>query len=121
MEAEIRKPVESEEYESPERCFILEIGNDPGDELVSIARARVLPGVTTRRHRLSGVSERYVIAAGTGRVEVEGLEAAVVTAGDVVRIPAGIGQRITNIGAEDLIFYCVCTPRYRPACYTALE
>jgi mannose-6-phosphate isomerase-like protein (cupin superfamily) len=121
MHAEIRRAAERQEVESPERCFILEVGNDPGDELVSIARARVLPGVTTRWHRLTGVTERYVIAAGTGRVDLEGLEAAVVTAGDVVRIPPGIAQRITNIGPEDLVFYCVCTPRYRPDCYTALE
>jgi mannose-6-phosphate isomerase-like protein (cupin superfamily) len=118
---EVRRASEVEEFESSERCFILEIANDVDDESVSIARARVEPGVTTDRHRLRGIAERYVVAAGLGRVEIGELAPFEVTAGDVVRIPADVPQRIANIGTEDLIFYCVCTPRFRSDSYESLE
>ena len=121
MRAEIRKAGQFEEVETPERCSIAEVANDAGYELVSIARARVKAGVTTRWHSLAGVSERYLIVAGTGRMEIGGLEAAEVAAGDVARVPAGVPQRITSTGTGDLIFYCICTPPFTPACYTAME
>lgn len=104
-----------------ERCLIAEIANDPDDEEVSIARARVRSGTATAWHRLSGITERYIIVAGQGRAEVEGLEPADVTAGDVLRIPAQCAQRIINTGETDLIFYCVCSPRFRPENYETLE
>ena len=121
MRAEIRKANAINETGTQERCHILEVANDPGDETVSIARARVEPGVTTALHRLKGVSERYIIVAGVGRVEVGGLEPTEVAPGDVVRIPPGTPQRIANIGTTDLVFYCVCTPPFTPDCYEALE
>jgi mannose-6-phosphate isomerase-like protein (cupin superfamily) len=40
--------------------------------------------------------------------------------GDVVVIPAGVAQSIANTSARDLVFYCICTPRFTPACYEAL-
>ena len=101
-----------------ERCFIAEIWNDESDPAVSVARARVAPGVTTELHSLD-VDERYVIAAGRGVVQVGELRAAV-EPGDVVVIPAGVPQRIANEGGEDLVFYCVCTPPFRPEGYTPL-
>ena len=70
MEELICRPDEEREYFTEERCFILESWNDPRDPHVSIARARVEPGVTTRWHRLAGVTERYCILAGRGRVEI---------------------------------------------------
>ena len=112
MQAEIRRADPSEEFPTPENCFILEVANDPGDPDVSIARARVLPGVTTVWHRVEGIDERYLIVRGQGRVEVGDLPPTTVSEGDVVRIPANTPQRITNVGHEDLIFYCVCTPRF---------
>jgi len=121
VRAEIRHADAGEEFESPERCSILEVANDPGDELVSIARARVAPGVTTARHCLRGVSERYVIVAGVGRVEIGGLPPQDVAASDVVRIPPDTSQRITNVGTADLVFFCVCTPPFKPDCYVPLE
>ncbi|MFZ1983577.1 MAG: cupin domain-containing protein, partial [Desulfatitalea sp.] len=121
MRPEIRKATASEEFETQERCHILEVANDPGDDFVSIARARVEAGVTTGLHCLRGVSERYVIVAGTGRVELGGMEPIEVSAGDVVRIPPETPQRIANIGTGDLIFYCVCTPPFHPNCYVPLE
>jgi mannose-6-phosphate isomerase-like protein (cupin superfamily) len=44
--------------------------NSPADAEVSVARAQMEPGVTTRWHRLHGVTERYLILEGQGRVEV---------------------------------------------------
>jgi mannose-6-phosphate isomerase-like protein (cupin superfamily) len=119
MNVEVRRADLSNEFPTPENCFILEVANDPGDPDVSIARARVLPGVTTEWHRVKGIDERYVIVRGKGKVEVGDLPPTVVGEGDVVRIPANIPQRITNIGDEDLVFFCVCSPRFVPSAYTA--
>lgn len=121
MQADIKYAQDALEYETPERCHITEVANDSGDPRVSIARARVAPGVTTAWHALDGIAERYIIVSGHGRAEVEGLAPAEVEAGDVVRIPPGARQRIANIGDDDLLFYAVCSPRYRDARYRALE
>jgi mannose-6-phosphate isomerase-like protein (cupin superfamily) len=99
------------EYFSPEGCHILESWNDASDGAVSIARARVEPGVTTQAHRLLGVVERYLIVEGQGRATVGGVEADVLP-GDVVVIPAGVSQQIANTDAHDLVFYCICSPRF---------
>jgi mannose-6-phosphate isomerase-like protein (cupin superfamily) len=117
MQAEIRRADSSAEFPTRESCFILEVANDPGDPNVSIARARVLPGVTTEWHRVEGIDERYVIVRGQGMVEVGDLPPTTVSEGDVVRIPANTPQRITNVGHDDLIFYCVCTPRFVQSAY----
>ena len=104
-----------------ERCYIVELSNTPDDPAASIARARVTPGVTTRLHRLKGVTERYVILEGLGLVEVEGQSPRQVGPGDVVVIPAECPQRITNLGADDLIFLAVCTPRFRTESYEDID
>ncbi len=106
-----------EEFYTDEGCFIQELWNNGEDEGVSVARARVAPGVTTAWHRLRGAWERYIIMAGTGAAEVDGQAPAPVAPGDVVVIPPGVPQRITNTGTEDLIFLCVCTPRFTPERY----
>ena len=121
MRAEVRKGVAAGEIETQERCFISEVANDSGDASVSIARARVKAGGTTALHRMKGISERYIVVAGTGRVEIGGLDPAEVATGDVVRIPPDVPQRITNTGTGDLVFYCVCAPPFRSDCYEALE
>ncbi len=99
-----------------ERCFILERWNDDADADVSIARARVQPGVRTSLHSLS-VDERFLVTSGEGRMEVEGLPPTPVESGDVVLVPAGRRQRVTNTGGEDLVFLCICTPRFEPRHY----
>ena len=109
------------EFWTDERCFILELSNSPDDEGASVARARVEPGITTALHRLNGVDERYIMIEGRGRVEVGGLSPTDVSPGDVVLIPRGTPQRISNTGKDDLVFLCVCTPRFRPECYEDLE
>jgi mannose-6-phosphate isomerase-like protein (cupin superfamily) len=86
---------------------------------MSIARARVEPGIATKRHRVIGTEERYVILQGTGYVSVGGLAGSAVGVGDVVRIPAGVEQNIC--GEIDLIFLCICTPRFEWRNYESLE
>jgi mannose-6-phosphate isomerase-like protein (cupin superfamily) len=121
LRAQIRKPDPASEYFFRERCWIIESWNDDSDAAVSIARARVEPGVTTKAHHLRGTVERYLILVGTGTVMIGDLPPTPVKPGDVVIIPEGTSQRIRNDGRTDLIFYCVCTPRFTPACYEALE
>ena len=100
------------EYYFEERCYLTEWWNSPHDAEVSVARARVEPGVITQLHRLKGVTERYVILEGKGCVEVGKLAPELVSPGDVVVIPPGTPQRITNVGSSDLIFLAICTPRF---------
>lgn len=108
------------EYFTEEKCFINEISNSMQTPDVSIARARVLPGVTTRWHRLIDTAERYIILEGTGRVAIGQLAPQTVGPGDVVVIPAACPQRMTNTGSKDLIFLAVCTPRFLPESYEDL-
>jgi mannose-6-phosphate isomerase-like protein (cupin superfamily) len=121
VRTEILNPLVENAYDTPERCSILELSNDAGDPDVSIAQATVKAGVTTAWHRLDGVAERYVLLAGQGRVEVGAEPPQTVGPGDVVRIPAGVRQRIENTGGGDLVFLAICTPRFIPECYIALE
>lgn len=108
---------EAAEYYFHEGCHILELLNSADDPAVSIARARVTPGVTTRWHALQDVTERYVILAGEGVVEVGDLPPQRVKAGDVVVIPPMCRQRIANQASADLVFLAICSPRFTPDCY----
>lgn len=111
----------STEFYTPERCHIVEIHNDESDAGCSIARARVAPGVTTQRHRLKGTIERYVILEGEGAVEVGDNPPERVAPLDVILVPEGASQRITNIGDTDLVFLCVCTPRFSRQNYITIN
>lgn len=117
MKEAIKKQDLSSEFYTLENCYIAELHNSPDDPEASIARARVEPGQTTRWHRLKGTIERYCILSGTGRVEVGELVPQEVGTGDVVLIPPMCRQRITNIGAEDLVFLAICTPRFTGEAY----
>jgi mannose-6-phosphate isomerase-like protein (cupin superfamily) len=108
------------EFWTDERCYITELHNDDASPDVSLAIARVEPGVTTQLHRLDGVCERYVVREGQGIVEIDGRRKLLRT-GDQMVIPAGAAQRIENIGPGQLIFYCLCTPRFVPSSYVNLE
>lgn len=121
MKAKVKRPIESQEFPTPERCLILEVYNDVEDGDVSIVRARVKKGVTTQLHSLTGVNERYIVTSGSGLVDLDGLSPQDVGEGDIVVIPSGTAQRITNTGNGDLVFYCVCSPRFEPSCYETLE
>ena len=54
------------EYFFEENCYITELLNTEADPDVSVARVRVLTGVTTQWHTLTGTTERYLILEGTG-------------------------------------------------------
>ena len=112
--------MKDDEIWTEERCFIRELLNTSESPNVSLAIARVEPGVTTQLHALSGVKETYIIRKGNGIVEVDGLETSV-GINDKVFIDENIPQRITNIGNEDLEFYCLCSPRFHPESYINLE
>jgi mannose-6-phosphate isomerase-like protein (cupin superfamily) len=111
MEAKIVKKDVKREFLIEERCFIID-SSEPSDRVMSIAIARVEPGVTTAYHYLDGIDERYLMMSGKGSVEVGDMQPRVVRSGDIVYIPAGTKQRIANTGSDDLVFYCVCTPPF---------
>ena len=110
----------NEEIWTSERIYIREQLNDPSVSGVSLAITRVEPGVTTELHRLA-VNEWYVISSGTGLMEVGSETPFNIGPGDVVIIPADTPQRVSNTGREDLIFQCICVPRFTPECYESLE
>ena len=109
------------EYYFEEGCYIQELLNSVDDPDVSVARARVEPGIATRWHRLNGITERYIIIEGCGRVEIGSEPARDVVAGNVVHIPAMCSQRITNTGEDDLVFLAVCTPRFTRSAYEDIQ
>jgi mannose-6-phosphate isomerase-like protein (cupin superfamily) len=112
MTSTIRRVKPKSEYYFAEGCYILELSNSPDDPELSIARARVAPGVTTRLHRLHGITERYVILEGMGMVTVDGGAGQPVGPGDVVVISPSSPQQIKNNGRVDLVFLALCTPRF---------
>ena len=120
MSDHVKKAGNPDEFWIRERCFIREIANTPDINDFSLAETRVEAGITTELHSLT-VREWYVLTQGTGNVEVDGNDPVAVGPGDVVEIPAGAAQRITNIGDNDLVFYCICLPRFTPDCYVSLE
>ena len=121
MQVPILRPHPAAEILTDERCHILELSNSPDDPEMSIARARVEPGVTTRWHRVADTLERYVILDGVGRMEIGDYPPQEVQAGDVVMIPPSVRQRIANVGAGDLVFLAICTPRFKPEAYEDAE
>ena len=108
------------EFWTEERCYITELCNVEQLASGSLAIARVEPGVTTQLHALKGVTETYIVIEGSGLMEVAG-ESFTIVAGDKVVIPADAPQRVSNNGAVDLRFYCLCTPRFAPDSYLNLE
>ena len=121
MEPQIKKIQLEKEYYFDEGCFITELSNSQDDAEVSIARARVESGKTTKWHALEGVSERYVIQAGSGEVEIDDLPVQAVSAGEVVLIPPMTRQRIKNVGKTDLVFLAICSPPFVESAYRQLE
>lgn len=116
----VHKAGNTDEFWLRERCFVREITNTSDIPAFSLAVTRVEPGVTTELHRLD-VDEWYILSSGSGMMEVGGDDPIEVGPGDIVEIPAGISQRITNRGDVDLLFTCVCLPRFTPDCYESLE
>ncbi len=108
----------SEEFTS-ERLHVVEYFNHEDNPAFSLARCRVPAGVTTEKHSLT-VAEWYVVESGQGMMFL-GDKAIQVKAGDTVQIPVGTPQNITNNGADDLVFFSVCMPRFEWETYQSLE
>jgi quercetin dioxygenase-like cupin family protein len=106
MKQHIQRFQSNNEYYFVEGCYINELSNQSEDPELSIAQARVEPGVTTQWHQLRETTERY------GAVEIGDHVPQTVKPGDVVIIPPNTRQRITNISSKDLIFLALCTPRF---------
>ncbi|MFK7993883.1 MAG: cupin domain-containing protein [Granulosicoccus sp.] len=116
----LHTPNEQHTFFTKERCTITELLNHDESPDVSVAKARVDHGVTTQLHSLQGVTEHYIILSGEGIMSVNG-QKHIVKAGDRVTIWAGVPQQIENTGSAALEFYCICNPRFTPACYVSLE
>ena len=112
----IFKTKNAPEFYLDEGCFIREIINVAEIPNISISQARVEVGQTTELHSLTGV-EIYYILMGEGLVELGSAEKRTVERSDVVYISAGQPQRIQNTGKQDLVFLCICLPRFRPQDY----
>jgi len=117
---QIFKTDKHHEYYSDEGCFITEIMNTPEHSTLSIAQARVEAGVETEIHALKETAEMYYILSGRGYATV-GEESRVVGKGDCVFINKDETQKIKNIGTEDLVFICICQPRFEQANYVQLS
>jgi len=78
----------------------------------SLAHATVLPGQTTKRHRLT-TAEVYYIIQGAGTIMIDE-ESRPVAPGDAVYIPPGAVQSIANTGRHDLVFLCIVDPAWQP-------
>ncbi len=68
MQPCVKKYIPGKEFYIDEGCYITELSNSTDDPGLSIARARVEPGVTTNLHKLSATVERYVILQGEALV-----------------------------------------------------
>lgn len=117
----IQRPGDVPESYIEERCYIAEYLNNDAEQNLSVSRARVEPGAVTALHLLKGTAERYIIVAGEGEMEINGKIWGSVWAGDVVNIPPDTSQRIRNTGGKDLVFFCICTPRFDFSNYVHLE
>ena len=119
MRPKIVKANSLKEYSTPEGCYLFENWGwvSAKNKEVSIARARVTPGMITKAHHLEKVQEIYLITQGRGRVYIGDMAPEEVVEGDIVVIPEGVSQKIANIGEEDLIFYCICTPSFTESSY----
>ena len=114
-------PRVNDEFYTEERCHILEILNTEEHPNFSLAQARVEVGVTTVWHTLKEADELYYIIQGTGEMEIEDDFKSTLTKGDAVLIPKNKSQRIKNTGTVDLVFLCVCAPRWKPELYFSDE
>ena len=83
-----------------------------GDLACSIAHAIVPKGESTLPHRLLESTELYYILKGTGSIQIDG-ETSPVRPGQIVLIPPGAVQNISNTGTCDLIFLCIVSPKWQ--------
>ncbi|OHB55170.1 MAG: mannose-6-phosphate isomerase [Planctomycetes bacterium RBG_13_44_8b] len=85
----------------------------------SLAHAKVLPGKTTKPHRLKS-SEVYYILSGNGRMHIDE-QSFDVSADCAIYIPPHSTQYIENTGNKDLKFLCIVDPAWRKEDEEVLE
>lgn len=105
------------EFYTREGCYITEIINCGKLPEFSVAMARVQPGVITETHTLRDTDEVYHVISGSGEIELGGEIIGLVEEKDSVFIARNTTQRIRNIGNQDLVFLCICVPRFDPNNY----
>ena len=109
----IRSESTSESFIANDGCRIVELVHPKHSADIealefSLAVAEVAVGEETYRHRLEQ-TEAYYILAGRGEMHIDD-EAAVLTDGDAVVIPAGSVQWIRNVGEVTLKFTAIVSP-----------
>lgn len=109
-----------EPFYTEEKCFIQELFNQDEHPNLSIAKAIVKPGITTKKHALSKTDEWYYILKGIGTMHID-KESLSVKTGATIYIPADAIQSISNSGDEDLEFLCICNPRFKKEVYVNKE
>ena len=85
---------------------------ETSDLACSIAHAIVHPGETTLPHTLQKSTEIYFILEGSGVITID-QESSPVRPGDIVLIPTGAVQNISNTGTCDLVFLCIVSPKWQ--------
>ncbi len=78
----------------------------------SLAHAKVLPKSKTMPHALS-TTEVYVMQSGNGLMHIDN-DAFEVSANDAIIIPPNSVQFIENNSEEDLTFFCIVEPAWKP-------
>ncbi len=90
--------------------FLLTAHDTGGEELVIEARMR--PGAFMPPHRHLRQEETFEVLAGTGTFTVAGRKI-VATAGEQVRIAAGVAHRFRNTSSDDVLVRATLRPAMR--------
>jgi mannose-6-phosphate isomerase-like protein (cupin superfamily) len=80
----------------------------------SLAEATVPVGGATIAHYHRRSEELYLVAAGRGRLVLDG-EERILEQGDCALIPPGTCHKIHNAGEQPLRILCACAPAYSDA------
>ncbi len=107
---------EASEFYIDEGCHIIEILNNEQYPDISISRARVEPHQSTEVHYLNKTVEIYYILQGSGKAIIDNKELPI-KPGDLIHIPPDVDQHVINESDQDLLFLCICTPRWTPDIY----
>ncbi len=106
----------SKEFYIDEGCHIIEIFNNSAHPDISISQARVELNSTTELHFLNDTIEIYYILSGKGIAYI-GEDRIPVKKGDLIHIPENMNQHISNDSEDELVFLCICTPRWKEEIY----
>ncbi|HWG90234.1 MAG TPA: cupin domain-containing protein [Candidatus Thermoplasmatota archaeon] len=82
-----------------------------GNRHQSLAEARVAPGKRTTLHYHRVSEEIYHIVSGHGLMRL-GDDQFEMGPGDTIAIAPGVPHAIANVGRDELVFLCCCSPGY---------